>query len=88
MTGHGEAIIRAGVAKEICIGMEWGLSAEEAGRRALIRMQSRTGGEAGTLVISAKGDFEILHTTRFMPAGYRYGRQRRIAGRFRRVREE
>lgn len=88
MTGRGEAIIRAGMAKEICIGMELGLSAEEAGRRALIRMQGRTGGEAGTLVLSARGDFEILHTTRFMPAGYRYGRQRRIAARFRRVREE
>ena len=88
MTGHGEAIIRAGMAKEISIGMELGLPAEEAGRRALIRMQSRTGGEAGTLVLSAQGDFEILHTTRFMPAGFCYGRQRRIAARFRRVREE
>lgn len=88
MTGQGEAIIRAGVAKEISIGLELGLTAEEAGRRSLIRMQNRTGGEAGALVLSAMGDFEILHTTRFMPAGFRYGRESRIAGRFRRVREE
>jgi beta-aspartyl-peptidase (threonine type) len=88
MTGDGEAIIRVGMAKETSIGMEWGLSAEEAGRRVLIRMRRRTGGEAGMIALSAKGDFEILHTTRYMPAGYRSGGRGRVAGRFRRIREE
>lgn len=88
MTGQGEAIIRAGVAKEISINLEGGLSAKEAGRRALIRMRRRTGGDAGAIVLSATGDFEILHTTPYMPAGYRAGRRSRVAGRFLRVGEE
>lgn len=88
MTGQGEAIIRAGMAKEISTGMEGGLLPDEAGRRALIRMRRRTGGDAGTIVLSARGDFAILHTTPYMPAGYRGGRRRRIAGRFEIIEEE
>lgn len=85
MTGIGEAIIRAGLAKEITLAMEGGDAPEEAGKRALIRMRRRIGGEAGAIILSADGDFALLHTTDYMPGGYRAGRRKRVAGRFRRV---
>ncbi len=88
MTGLGEAIIRAGLSKEITLAMEGGVAAEEAGRRALLRMRRRIGGEAGAIVLSADGGFALLHTTDYMPGGYRAGRRRRVAGHFEQVMED
>jgi len=42
MTGEGEAIIRSGLAREICLLMEQGFSPATAGRRALKRIRRRT----------------------------------------------
>src|SRR5579884_844526 len=88
MTGIGEAIIRAGLAKEITLAMERGDTPEEAGCRALIRMRRRIDGEAGAIILSKDGDFALLHTTDYMPGGYRAGRRRKIGGRFQKVRED
>ncbi|MDC4204977.1 MAG: isoaspartyl peptidase/L-asparaginase family protein [Candidatus Manganitrophus sp.] len=88
MTGLGEAIIRAGLAKEITLEMERGVEAEEAGRRALIRMRRRIGGEAGAIILSADGGFALLHTTDYMPGGYRAGRRRKVGGQFQKVMED
>lgn len=88
MTGLGEAIIRAGLAKEITLAMEGGDSPEAAGSSALIRMRRRIGGEAGAIILSADGDFALLHTTDSMPGGYRAGRRRKTAGRFQKVMED
>jgi beta-aspartyl-peptidase (threonine type) len=88
MTGIGEAIIRAGLAKEITLAMEGGAAPEAAGRRALIRMRRRIGGEAGAIILSAKGDFALVHTTDYMPGGYRAGRRRKVGVRFQKVTEE
>ncbi|MBI3804276.1 MAG: isoaspartyl peptidase/L-asparaginase [Nitrospirae bacterium] len=85
MTGIGEAIIRAGLAREISLRMEAGASPEAAGATALRRMQSRTDGEAGAIILSAEGSFALLHTTGYMPGGYRSGRRRKVAGRFQQV---
>lgn len=82
MTGIGEAIIRAGLAKEMTLAMEGGVVPEEAGRSALIRMRRRIGGEAGAIILSADGGFALLHTTDYMPGGYRAGRRKKVAGRF------
>lgn len=82
MTGHGEAIIRAGSAKEISLWVEGGLSAKEAGIQSLLKMKKRIGGEAGTIILSKRGDFAILHTTPYMPAGYRLGKRQKIAAKF------
>jgi len=68
MTGEGEAIIRAGLAKEICLLMEQGLSPLAAGQRALRRMRQRTHGHAGAIIVSRSGSFAILHTTPHMIA--------------------
>ena len=74
MTGVGEAIIRAGLAKEICLLMEQGLSPRMAGRRALTRMRQRTNGHTGAIILRADGLFALLHTTPMMIAGYHTSR--------------
>jgi len=88
MTGIGEAIIRAGLAREITLAMEGGSAPDEAGREALLRMRRRIGGEAGAIILSADGRFALLHTTDYMPGGYRAGRRRAVAGRFQKVVED
>jgi beta-aspartyl-peptidase (threonine type) len=79
MTGEGEAIIRAGLAKEITLRMEFGQDADTAAKTALRRMGKRTGGSAGALVIASDGEFAILHTTPQMIAGYRAGRRQKVS---------
>jgi beta-aspartyl-peptidase (threonine type) len=87
MTGRGESIIRAGLAKEICCGLENGMSPREASEKALRRLLIRISGEAGAIVLNRKGEFAILHTSPFMCAGYRVEKQRTVvAGRFLQIR--
>ncbi|MEW6324098.1 MAG: isoaspartyl peptidase/L-asparaginase family protein [Nitrospirota bacterium] len=82
MTGIGEAIIRAGLAREICLLMEQGLSPMAAGRRALARMRRRTNGQAGAIILSAQGRWALVHTTPHMIGGYRSGRKIKVGVRF------
>lgn len=82
MTGEGEAIIRAGLAKEICLLMEQGATPLQAGRLALRRLRSRIDGHAGTIVLSTSGTFGLLHTTPYMVAGYQTGKTGKFSGRF------
>lgn len=85
MTGEGEAIIRAGLAKEICLLMEQGRSPIAAGRLALRRMRRRTKGHAGSIILDANGAFALLHTTPIMIAGYQAGQAGKVNGQFLRV---
>jgi len=86
MTGEGEAIIRAGLAKEICLLMEQGATPLQAGRLALRRMRQRVGGNAGghagAIILSPSGAFALVHTTRSMAAGYQSGKSGKISVRF------
>jgi beta-aspartyl-peptidase (threonine type) len=82
MTGEGEAITRAGLAKEICLLMEQGASPLQAGRLALRRMRSRIDGHAGAIILSRTGAVALLHTTPYMVAGYQTGKTGKISGRF------
>lgn len=70
MTGLGEGIIRAGLAREICCYLSHGMSPQRATEKALKRLLTRIHGEAGAIVINCKGDFAILHSTLSMCAGY------------------
>jgi len=85
MTGDGETIIRAGVAREICLWLERGVSPIVAGRRALARLRRRTGGHAGAIILAADGAIALVHTTVHMIAGYRSGRRAITGSRFRRI---
>jgi beta-aspartyl-peptidase (threonine type) len=85
MTGEGEVIIRAGLAKEICLLMEQGATPLQAGRLALRRLRSRIDGHAGAIILSSTGAFAILHTTPVMVAGYQTIRSGKVSGRFQSV---
>ena len=71
MTGIGEGIIRAGIAKEISFRVEQGSSPRQAARLALRRLLVRLQGSAGAIVLDASGRFAILHTTPHMISGYK-----------------
>jgi beta-aspartyl-peptidase (threonine type) len=87
MTGLGETIIRAGLAKEICDRLLNGGSPNLAAQRALTRMLLRIKGEAGAIVLDRRGAFALLHTSPFMCGGYASDRRRPVvAGKFGRIR--
>ncbi len=67
-TGRGEDIIRFSLAKEICMNLA-SMSPAVASRRALKRLV-KAGGAAGVIVLNRQGIFSIMHSTRFMAAGY------------------
>jgi beta-aspartyl-peptidase (threonine type) len=67
-TGKGEYIIRLSVAKEICMNLKK-MSPHVAARLSLKRL-FKMGGNAGVIVINRKGQFTILHSTRYMASGY------------------
>ncbi len=86
MTGLGEGIIRAGLAKEICCDLRRGMSPQRATEKALKRLRVRIHGEAGAIVLNRRGEFALLHTTPYMCAGYRTDKQRTVvAASFRRI---
>jgi L-asparaginase / beta-aspartyl-peptidase len=70
MTGLGESIIRVSAAKEIVCLLEQGWKPRRAADALLNRLIRRTGGSAGTLVLTASGSFAIRHVTPRMSGGY------------------
>jgi beta-aspartyl-peptidase (threonine type) len=85
MTGEGESIIRAGLAREIAFRMRLGAAPRAAATVSLREMRERIGGAAGGLFLGADGAFALVHTTAFMIGGYRSGRREKISDRFLRV---
>ena len=79
MTGHGEVIIRSGLARVIAGHLAQGLTSQAAGRLALRWMRRRIGGAAGAIIVSRIGAFAQLHTTRYMACGVRRARFIRVA---------
>ena len=67
-TGRGEYIIRLSLAKEICMNLKR-MSPLMAAQFSLKRL-SMIGGKAGVIVINKKGQFTILHSTKYMASGY------------------
>ncbi len=74
MTGLGESIIRAGMAKHLAILLGLGWTPVKAANYALKALVSRIQGEAGCLVLDHTGKLAIRHTTPWMSAGYWNGR--------------
>jgi len=70
MTGLGESIIRVSAAKEIADLLQHGWKPTGAADAVLKRLVRRTGGSAGTLVLSPSGSFAIRHVTPRMSAGH------------------
>lgn len=78
MTGTGETIIRAGLARLIAADLARGAGPKTAGRRALVWMQRRIGGDAGAIILSNTGALALLHTTAYMACGIRAPSGRRV----------
>jgi L-asparaginase / beta-aspartyl-peptidase len=70
MTGLGESIVRVSAAKGIADLLELGWTPARAADSVLKRLVRRTGGSAGTIVLSSSGSFAIRHVTPRMTAGY------------------
>jgi beta-aspartyl-peptidase (threonine type) len=69
-TGEGEYFIRASVARDISALMEYrGLSAEEAARTALAKVE-KLGGTGGVIVIDRKGNMALPFNTEGMYRGH------------------
>jgi beta-aspartyl-peptidase (threonine type) len=79
MTGHGEVIVRGGLARLIVTALAQGRIPRVAGRRALEWMRRRIGGQAGAIIVTNKGSFALVHTTRYMTCGVRRGGLVRVA---------
>lgn len=69
-TGHGESIIRVGLAHCIVNSLAGGVSAHAAGEAALARMLERVGGRGGCVVVRQNGDVAAPFTTARMPWAY------------------
>ncbi len=78
MTGLGESIIRAGMAKHMAVLLGLGWTPVRAANYALKALVSRIQGEAGCLILDRTGRFAIRHTTPWMSAGYWNGRGKPI----------
>lgn len=74
MTGLGESIIRAGMAKHLAILLGLGWTPGKAANYTLKALVRRIQGEAGCLILDPTGRFAIRHTTPWMSAGYWNGR--------------
>jgi len=74
MTGLGESIIRAGMAKHLAILLGLGWTPGRAASYTLKALVKRIRGEAGCLILDPTGRFAIRHTTPWMNAGYWNGR--------------
>jgi beta-aspartyl-peptidase (threonine type) len=86
MTGLGESIIRAGLAKEICCNLLQEMSPQRSTEKALKRFLARIHGEAGAVVVNREGEFAILHTTPSMCAGHlREGQKSFVSTSFMRI---
>jgi len=62
-TGHGESIMKVGLARRIGELMDKGLSADDASKQALDFMSARVGGAGGVIVISKQGEVTHHFTT-------------------------
>jgi L-asparaginase / beta-aspartyl-peptidase len=86
MTGVGESIIRAGLAREISLRVQEDLTPSQATRLAFRRLIARLRGSAGAIVLDANGRFALMHTTPYMIAGFvRTDRRTIIAENFTRI---
>ncbi|XP_077289327.1 putative isoaspartyl peptidase/L-asparaginase GA20639 isoform X1 [Arctopsyche grandis] len=65
-TGHGETILKVCLAHSIIIGMEKGLSPQEATTQAIDAMTNRLTETAGAITLSNKGDIGMYFSSKMM----------------------
>ncbi|HXG52170.1 MAG TPA: isoaspartyl peptidase/L-asparaginase family protein [candidate division Zixibacteria bacterium] len=72
-TGHGESIIRVVLAKSALDFVRAGCDPEEAARRAVELLASRTGGTGGVIILDRRGRIGYARNTPHMPVCYSTG---------------
>ncbi|MBM4140339.1 MAG: beta-aspartyl-peptidase [Nitrospira sp.] len=82
-SGIGENIIRLSLSKEICMNLKI-MPPHNAAVLSLRRL-SKIGGEAGVIVINKKGQFALIHTTKYMASGYAHKKGIVVKESFKRV---
>ncbi len=70
VTGWGEGILRAGLAMRVMHALEKHSSAEEAAREAILFLEKHIHGEAGVIVLDARGEPGCYFNTPYMAAGF------------------
>jgi beta-aspartyl-peptidase (threonine type) len=66
-TGHGESILRAGLSRTAIEMLRRGHPPDEAARAAVEELVARTGGEAGIILVDARGQIGAYTSTGRMP---------------------
>lgn len=66
LKGHGETILKVCLAHSIIIGMEKGLSPQEATTQAIDAMTNRLTETAGAITLSNKGDIGMYFSSKMM----------------------
>jgi len=79
-TGHGEALMRIVISKQVCDFVGSGLSAQAACEAAIKLLAERTNGRGGLIAIDARGQVGMARNTNGMPYAYAISREPVVSG--------
>ena len=74
-TGHGEALMRVVISKQVCDFVADGLPAQQACAAAIVMLAERVQGEGGVIAIDARGQIGAAYNTDAMPHAYARGEE-------------
>ena len=69
-TGHGEALMKVVISKQVCEFVSAGLSIQMACEAAIKVLQERVKGQGGLIGVDTNGRIGIAYNTRAMPHAY------------------
>jgi beta-aspartyl-peptidase (threonine type) len=69
-TGHGEALMKVVISKQVCEFVSAGLSMQKACEAAIDVLHDRVKGQGGLIGVDNKGRFGIAYNTRAMPHAF------------------
>ena len=79
-TGHGEALMKIIISKQVCDFVGGGLSAQAACTAAIQLLAERTNGRGGLIAIDARGQVGVAYNTSGMPYAYAIGGEPVVSG--------
>ena len=79
-TGHGEALMKIVISKQVCDSVGQGLSAQDACDAAIRLLAERTNGSGGLIAIDRRGQIGVAYNTVAMPYAYAIGDDPIVSG--------
>ncbi|MCI0395307.1 MAG: isoaspartyl peptidase/L-asparaginase, partial [Chloroflexi bacterium] len=79
-TGHGEALMRILISKQVCDFVAAGLSAQKACQAAIHLLEERVNGVGGLIAVDARGHVGLAYNTTAMPHAFALGDERLQSG--------